>query len=136
MNMAETTALIRFISAACPAQKFDEYTADAWTTALEDIDASDAKEATIGLVREKPFIACSDIVTGVKALRTYRLKRFGDIGIAPRQILDDATAWVQWERERREAIASGRLTRENDTHPKELQSGGPSYPGGDGWWNN
>lgn len=137
MNMSETTALIRFIAAACPAQKFDEYTADAWATALEDVDAGDAKIATIKLVREKPFIACSDIVTGIKHLRRKRLEAFGDIGSAPREILDDPRAWQKWERERREGILSGRITKENDTHPPELMPSERPYPtAGGAWWTN
>lgn len=137
MNMSETTALIRFIAAACPAQKFDEYTADAWTAALDDIDAGDAKIAVIRLVRSNPFISCSDIVKGVKQLRRQRLDAFGDIGSAPREILDDPVAWVKWERERREGILSGRITKENDTHPKELMPAETPYPVARGaWWDN
>lgn len=137
MNLSETVALLRFVAAACPAQKLDEYTPDAWAEVLADIAPADAKTAVINLVREKPFIACSDVVTGVKALRSKRLQAFGDIGTAPPEILDDTRAWVEWERERREGIASGRITHENDTHPKELQSGGLRFGGdGHGWWNN
>lgn len=136
MNMTEVTTLIRFIAAACPAQRFDEYTADAWSEALSDISPEDAKLATIKLVREKPFLSCSDIVTGVRDIRRRRLDAFGDIGTAPREILDDTQAWVAWERERREDIKSGRITRDNDPL-KELMALEPRAPRtSTGWWDN
>lgn len=136
MNMTETTVLIRFIAAACPAQKFDEYTADAWSEALADVDAGDAKLATVKLVRDQPFISCSDIVNGVRDIRKRRLDAFGDIGTAPAEILDDANAWVAWTRERREDIKSGRLTRDNDPL-RELMALEPPKPNtSTGWWDN
>lgn len=135
MNQPEVLALLRFIAAACPAQKLDEYTADAWAEVLADIDPADAKTAVIKLVRSQPFISCSDIATGVKEIRSNRLRAFGDIGAAPPEILADTQAWLQWERERREGIMSGAITKENDTHPKELMSGG-GYGVGGAWWEN
>lgn len=131
MNQPEVLALLRFIAAACPAQKLDEYTADAWAEVLADIAAADAKLAVIEIVRRQPFISCSDIATGVKNIRTNRLRIFGDIGPAPAEILDDTRAWQQWERKRREAIMSGRITRDTEP-PKELTT----LPQRGPWWEN
>lgn len=75
MNPTETVRLTRIVASIAPAQKIDEYTADAWQPVLRDVPMVDALEAVRRLAQRQPFIATSDIVAEVKVIRRDRLDR-------------------------------------------------------------
>lgn len=72
MNEQETAALIRMVKALCPAQKFDEYTPDAWLLVLDDVPIDAAVAALKPLARTCRFIAPADIADEIKRQRAAR----------------------------------------------------------------
>lgn len=72
MNDQETAALIRMVKALCPAQKFDEYSPDAWLLVLDDIPIADAVAALKPLARTQRFIAPADIVDELRRQHAQR----------------------------------------------------------------
>lgn len=83
MNQQETAALIRMVKALCPAQRFDEYTPDAWLLVLDDIPADAAVNALKPLARTQRFIAPADIAEHIRRERAQRPDTAG---------IDEATA--------------------------------------------
>jgi hypothetical protein len=75
MTPTDVVRLIGLVSQISPAQKFDEYTPDAWHMLLDDIRLEDALEAVRRVGRRQAFIAPADIVTEVKLIRRTRLER-------------------------------------------------------------
>lgn len=75
MNDQEIAALIRMVKALCPAQRFDEYTPDAWLLVLDEVSFADARDALKPLALEQPFIAPTDIAKHVKRARNERIGR-------------------------------------------------------------
>lgn len=72
MNDQEVGALIRIVKALCPAQKFDEFTPDAWLLVLDDIPLPDAVAALKPIARTNRFIAPTDIVDELRRQRAQR----------------------------------------------------------------
>lgn len=73
MTPTEAVKLVAFVTQISPAQKFDEYTADAWHTLLEDTSFVDAFEAVKRIGRRQPFIAPADVIGEVRVIRRERL---------------------------------------------------------------
>lgn len=73
MNAQEVTMLGRAVAAICPAQKWDDFTPDAWRELLGDLAYDDARAAVFTLGRAQPFIAPCDIRKEVKRIRAQRL---------------------------------------------------------------
>lgn len=109
MNPAEALALTRLVAAMCPAQKFDEYTPDAWGVLLEDVRFEDARHAVTNLGRKQVFIAPSEILTEVRRIRDDRLARNPEPA-PPDEMADDPHAQQAWQLEMRRRIADGALT--------------------------
>lgn len=78
MNEAEIAKLLRFVHALCPAQKFDEYSPDAWELVLGDVPFDDAREALKKLGQQLRFIAPSDIAQEVRRVRNARAAQYTD----------------------------------------------------------
>jgi len=78
MNEIELAKLLRFVHALCPAQKFDEYTPDAWELVLGDIPFDDARAALKTLGQQLRFIAPSDIAQEVRRVRNVRAAQYTD----------------------------------------------------------
>lgn len=78
MNELELAKLIRFVKALCPAQKFDEYTPDAWELILGDMPFDDAKDALKKLGGELRFISPADIAQEVRRVRNVRAAQYTD----------------------------------------------------------
>lgn len=76
MNDQEMATLVRFVKALCPAQKIDEYTPDAWTLVIGDLEFADAEAAVKKLGRAQAFIAAADIATEVGRMRAARLASY------------------------------------------------------------
>lgn len=72
MNADEMGLLVRSVKALCPAQKFDEFTPDAWLDVVGDLDYDEAYEAMRSLARKQPFIGPSDIVSEIADTRRGR----------------------------------------------------------------
>ncbi len=66
MNSQEATALCRLVKAACPAQKFDEYTPDVWAPMLANVDFDAAQKAVVEIGKRQPWISPSDIIAEVR----------------------------------------------------------------------
>lgn len=100
MNRTETLALTRYVQALCPAQKLDEFSADAWHDVLADLPHPVAKKAAAMCARSKPFVAPSEIVTAAHRLRRAVRSQIerevdGSIDSAP----TDGRGYVEWRRE-------------------------------------
>ena len=94
MTPREAVALCRFTAACCPAQKFDEYTPDAWGLILEGIRFEDAKLAIVEIKKRSTWVDPSDIIREVKKVRAKRIDEHGPI--TPPADLDpiDEQAWM------------------------------------------
>lgn len=104
MNRTETVALLRIVKAACPAQKLDEYTPEAWADLLSDLRFEDCQEALRNLGRRLVFIAPAEIRIEVRRIRKDRLDR-SPLPVPPPDLTPLET--LAWQRETNKAIADG-----------------------------
>jgi len=108
VNRIETIALTRYVQALCPAQKLDQYSADAWHDVLGDLPLGLAKKAAAMCARQKPFVAPSEIVAA--AIRLRRAVRAQiDKEAKEANPPDGGAEYVQWRRKQ-----SAELTAEAD----------------------
>lgn len=70
MTPEETIVICRLVKAACPGQRFDEYTPDVWAPMLADIDYGAAEKAIVEVGKQQKWIAPSDIIAEIR--RTSR----------------------------------------------------------------
>lgn len=75
MNYSETCKLIALVKTLAPAQKFEEFTAEAWHGVLDDVSYKDAADAVKAVGKRQAFIAPSDIIAESKIIRRGRLDR-------------------------------------------------------------
>lgn len=73
MTGPEMTMLVRYVRAMFPAQKFDEYTADAWTDVIGDLRLVDCKLAVVEIAGKQQWVAVFDIKGWVRAIRNNRI---------------------------------------------------------------
>ena len=107
MSPEEAVALCRFTAACCPAQKFDEFTPDAWGLILADIRFEDAKVAVVEIKRSSTWVDPSDIIAEVRKVRAKRIAEHGEI-VPPADLdPDNVIEYVKWLRAAREAIGDG-----------------------------
>lgn len=119
MNHEQTAHLVRLVRAACPAQHFDDFTADAWYGLLDDVRIEDATLAVKNLGRGKDFLSPADIRAEVGRIRNERLDRTA-VPEPP-----DGWEYIDWLRHARQLIADGReceLPPQID-HPKRDVAG-------------
>lgn len=107
MNVQECLTLTRAVAAICPAQKFDEWTPDAWRELLADLDFADARAAVFNLGRVQPFIPPCDIRSEVERIRRERC-RDNPMPEPPSELT--VPQYLVWLRETKTAIADGRMT--------------------------
>lgn len=69
MTPAESLVIVRLVRAACPAQKFDEYTPDVWHKMLLDLNYRECETAVIEIGKRQVFMAPADIRAEVKKTR-------------------------------------------------------------------
>ncbi|MBK3563192.1 MULTISPECIES: hypothetical protein [unclassified Streptomyces] len=74
MTEEEAVQIAEYVQAACPAQKFGEYTPDVWGEILAPYDVAEARTAVIVLAGRLRFIAPADIITEIKARRAERIE--------------------------------------------------------------
>lgn len=96
MNDQEIAALLRMVKALCPAQKFDEYTPDAWLLVLDDIPLPDAVAALKPLARTNRFIAPADIAEHIRAQHAQRpdVRSVDEAAQVPDADPDDPAAYI------------------------------------------
>lgn len=86
MTREEAIGLCRYVHAATPAQRLDEYTPQAWADILADEPApagsvpqprtfDECRRAVVAIKRRQPFVDCSDIVAEVRAARAAAAER-------------------------------------------------------------
>jgi hypothetical protein len=114
MTPREAFELCRFTAACCPAQKFDEYTPDAWGLILTDVRFVDAKEAVVAIKKSSTWVDPSDIIREVRKMRAKRIDEYGPITPPADLDPDDTIAYRDWWKGVQQAIADG------DLKPKEL----------------
>jgi hypothetical protein len=108
MTPAQSLAITRFVRAACPQQKFDEYTPDAWHELLGDLDFADCDTAVRTLGKRQPFISPAEIRDEVQRIRNDRLRRYGNA--EPDYDGDDVPAALEAIKRHRARVASGEIT--------------------------
>ncbi|MGW3442216.1 zinc finger domain-containing protein [Streptomyces sp. NPDC001076] len=74
MTEEEAVQIAEYVQAACPAQKFGEYTPDVWGEILAPYDVHEARSAVIAVARRQPFISPAEIVTEIRARRAERIE--------------------------------------------------------------
>lgn len=74
MTEEEAIQVAEYVAAACPAQKFGEYTPDVWGEILAPYDVDDARRAVIAVARRQPWISPAEIVEEIKARREERIE--------------------------------------------------------------
>ncbi|WEH40763.1 hypothetical protein [Streptomyces sp. AM 2-1-1] len=74
MTEDEAVQVAEYVAAACPAQKFGEYTPDVWGEILAPYTVEDAHAAVIAVARRQPWISPAEIVTEIKARREERIE--------------------------------------------------------------
>lgn len=107
MTPEEAVRICAFTSACCPAQKFDEFTPDAWGLILADIRFEDAKVAVVEIKKRSTWVDPSDIIAEVRKVRAKRIAEHGEI-VPPADLdPDNVPEYVKWLRAAREAIGDG-----------------------------
>lgn len=74
MTEDEAVQIAEYVQAACPAQKFGEYTPDVWGEILAPYAVDEARAAVIAVARRQPFVSPAEIVTEIKARRAERIE--------------------------------------------------------------
>ncbi|MFD3614461.1 hypothetical protein ACFWWT_04260 [Streptomyces sp. NPDC058676] len=74
MTEDEAVQIAEYVAAACPAQKFGEYTPDVWGEILAPYAVDEARAAVIAVARRQPFVSPAEIVTEIKARRAERIE--------------------------------------------------------------
>jgi hypothetical protein len=119
MTPAESLILTRFVRAACPQQKFDEYTPDAWHELLRDLSLENCRAAVTALGKRQTFISPAEIRGEVNRIRADRIRRFGNS--EPDYDGADVIGGLEAIRAQRRAIADGEITEP----PKPEITAGP-----------
>lgn len=111
MKLTEVVNLVRLLRAIAPAQKFDDYTAEAWQPILDDVRSEDAFAAVKELGKRLPFISPADIRTEVRRLRSERM-RHADQSFRFHGDPDDVPEYMRQLHAHRAAIGDGLVVDE------------------------
>nr|WP_037829708.1 hypothetical protein [Streptomyces sp. NRRL S-325] len=74
MTEEEAVQIAEYVAAACPAQKFGEFTPDVWGEILMPYAVDEARSAVIAVARRQPWISPAEIVEEIKARREERIE--------------------------------------------------------------
>ncbi|MFJ2183413.1 hypothetical protein ACIOJG_22610 [Streptomyces anulatus] len=74
MTEEEAVQIAEYVAAACPAQKFGEFTPDVWGEILKPYAVDEARAAVIAVARRQPWISPAEIVEEIKARREERIE--------------------------------------------------------------
>lgn len=106
MKLTEVVNLVRLLRAIAPAQKFDDYTAEAWQPILDDVRTEDAFAAVKELGKRLPFISPADIRAEVRRMRSERM-RHADQSFRHHGDPDNVADYMRQLKDHRAAIADG-----------------------------
>jgi hypothetical protein len=70
LNLTEVTKLLGYVAGACPAQKMNDFTGDAWLDILGHLEYAECRQAVRVVASKHPFISPSDIIAEVAAQRS------------------------------------------------------------------
>lgn len=108
MEAREAIMLCRYVQALCPAQKFDQYTPDAWLDALGQFPYQLAKRAALQCAATGGgFVSPSDITAMIRSMRRAvrpHIRRELD-AIDEGSPDDPDEDFVAWSRQRNQRIA-------------------------------
>lgn len=107
MTRDQVEVVVSLVRAACPQQRMDDLTGDAWYRYLRPYDAEDVMAAVDRLVIRQPFVAIAEIIGELRRIRAGRVERSA-VAFVPSD--PDSVASVQQTEMRAalSAIASGR----------------------------
>lgn len=115
MRHAEMVQLVAFVAQLNPAQRIDEFTADAWHHVIGDLDFTEALDAIRAVARRQQWVAPCDIVAEVRTAHRERLEA-ADRAFLPVTDPDDV---VEYRRELVEHRRSYALSAGPAPHPRE-----------------
>lgn len=78
MTNEETAVLCRYVRSLCPAQRFDEFTADVWHDLLRGYLLDEARTAAVAIASKQTFVSPGEIATEIKRARADRMQRHTD----------------------------------------------------------
>lgn len=110
MTPDETVALARYVRALCPAQRFDEYTPDAWHDLLHRYTRDEARAAAAAVAGRQAFVAPGEIATEIRRARAVRMAADAETE-APNVDPDNAIDYARALRGRRNGVATGAVPR-------------------------
>lgn len=105
MTNEEAAVLCRYVRSLCPAQRFDEFTADVWHDLLFPFRLDEARTAAVAIASSQPFISPGEIATHIRRARADRLHRHTDP--TPQADPDNVAAYQAELRATRAAVATG-----------------------------
>lgn len=70
MNVEETAMLVAYVAGACPQQKMNALTPDAWHDILGHLEYAECRQAARTVAARQPFVAPSEIIAGIAAARS------------------------------------------------------------------
>lgn len=73
MNKRETGLLVAYVAGACPQQKMNELTPDAWHDILGHLEHEECKNAARLVAARQPFVAPSEIIREIADARCSRM---------------------------------------------------------------
>ncbi|MFJ4009418.1 hypothetical protein [Streptomyces sp. NPDC090026] len=73
MTEEEAIQIAEYVAAACPAQRFNEYTPDVWGELLAPYTVDEARSAAIAVARRQTFVSPAEIITEIKTRRADRI---------------------------------------------------------------
>ncbi|MFE0036797.1 hypothetical protein [Streptomyces sp. NPDC059015] len=73
MTEEEAIQIAEYVAAACPAQRFNEYTPDVWGELLAPYTVDEARSAAIAVARRQTFVSPAEIITEIRDRRAERI---------------------------------------------------------------
>jgi len=70
LNLKETGMLLAYVAGACPSQKMNDLTGDAWHDILGHLDYAECRAAVRVVGARQPFISPSEIIAEIAAKRS------------------------------------------------------------------
>lgn len=72
MTLEEVGKLLGYVAGACPSQKMNDLTGDAWHDILGHLKYAECRQAARVVASRQPFVAPSEIIAEIAAARSAR----------------------------------------------------------------